>query len=126
MPASVAGRGDAEQQSTVLRPDPLSFGRFLWLTVRVRWSGGAPIQCDPFEIRFGKSERFPPFANDEERSCDEDWASVSRRGGVNRHGDGPLDLMGNAKSRGRACDEIWIGGARGVSPRDDEVANKRP
>ena len=125
MPASVAGRGDAEQQSTVLPPDPLSCGRFLWLTVCVRRSGGAPIKCDPFEIRFGKSERFPPFANDEERSCNEYWASVSRRGDVNRDGDRPLDLMGDAKSRSRACDEVWIGGTGGVSPRDDEVLNKR-
>ena len=32
--------------------------------------------------------------------------------------------MGNAKRRGRARDEFWIGGTRGVSPRDDEMVNK--
>ena len=66
MPASVAGRGDAEQQSTVLPPDPLPFGRFLWPTACVGWLGDAPVKGEPFEIRFGKSERFSPFANDEE------------------------------------------------------------
>ena len=33
--------------------------------------------------------------------------------------------MRNAKRRGGMRDEVWIGGARGVGPRDDEVANER-
>ena len=66
MPASVAGRGDAAQQSTVLTPNPLPYRRILWLTSCLRWSCGSPVEGEPFEVRFGESERFSPFANDEE------------------------------------------------------------
>jgi hypothetical protein len=124
MPASVAGRGDAAQQSTVLTPKSLPYGRILWLAGCSRWSCGGPVEGEPFEVGFGEAERFSTFANDEERPCNKNWSSVSCLASFNRRGDRRLDLMTNAKRGGIACDEVRIGGARRVSARDDEVGNE--
>ena len=87
MPASIAGRGDAEQQSTVSPPDPLQFRRFLRPITGVRWRRTSSVEGEPLAVRCCESDCLPPFADHEEGSCDEDRARLSLLGDVNSRGD---------------------------------------
>src|SRR5687768_6546336 len=100
MPASIAGRGDATQQSTVSQPDPLQFRRFLRPIGRVHWSRGGAIEGEPLMVWLSESECLSPFADDEERPGCKDRALVSGPGGIEGRGDGGLDLMLNAQRGG--------------------------
>ena len=87
MPASVAGRGDAEQQSTVSPPDPLQFRLFFRRIVAAGGGHAGPIQGDPLEVGFSEPDCFSPFADDEERPRNEDRSDLSCLGDLNGRGD---------------------------------------
>ena len=123
MPASVAGRGDAEQQSTVSPPDPLQFRLFF---------GGSSVLAGATPARFrathSRSGSAMPTASRPSPTTKSD--PVMRIGLTSR----VLATSTAAATEGwtscgmpsvaAACAITSDCGARRVCPRDDELTNE--